>query len=241
MQALAPPAAHLPTLIRDLPSADRPRERLRGAGAAALSNAELLAILLRTGSHRMSALAQANALLARFEGLRGMRDAPFGELCREHGMGEAKAAQVKAALELGVRLAATSAADRPVVRSPEDIANLVLADMALFAEEHVRVLQLDVRNRVIGQTEAYKGSVHTAHVRITELFTDAVRLRASSIALVHNHPSGSAAPSSADIALTKAVDEAARIMDIAFHDHIIIGDGSYVSLRALGLGFAARP
>lgn len=227
------------TLIRDLPATERPRERLRDAGASALSNAELLAILLRTGSARQSALAQATGLLAQFEGLPGLRNAPFLELCGERGMGEAKASQIKAALELGLRLAAASPEERPAVRTPDDIADLVLAEMSVLAEERVRVMLLDVRNRVLATPTVYVGSVHTTNVRIAELLSDAVRVKAAAIVLLHNHPSGDPAPSAADVQMTKSLAAAAKLMDIDLLDHLVIGGGRYVSMRQLKLGFGS--
>ncbi len=128
--------------IRDMPSGDRPRERLRDAGPGALSNQELLAILLRTGGRDESAVAMASRLLSRFDGLVGLSRSRFAELCAEKGLGEAKAAQVQAALELGKRLVATQPKDRPVIRGPEDVHNLLQADMALLEQEQMRVILL---------------------------------------------------------------------------------------------------
>ena len=226
------------TLIRDLPSTERPRERLRDAGAGALSVTELLAIVLRTGATKESALEQAGRLMRRFGGIAGLRQAPFLELCGERGIGEAKAAQIKAALELGLRAAAATD-ERPIVRSPEDIAGLVLADMSLLAEEQVRVLLLDARNRVLGIPTVYVGSVHTTNVRIGELLSEAVRIKAASIVAIHNHPSGDPAPSAADVQMTRSLHEAAKLMDIDLLDHIVIGGGRYVSMHALKLGFSS--
>ncbi len=232
---------HVPyTLIRDLPASERPRERLRDAGAASLSNVELLAILLRTGTSKESALAQATRLLAAFEGLPGLRNAPFLELCAAHGIGEAKASQIKAALEMGLRLAAFSPDSRPFVRTPDDIANLVLAEMSVLAEEHVRVMLLDARNRVLAIPTVYVGSVHTTNVRIAELLSDAIKVKAAAIVAVHNHPSGDPAPSAADIKMTKSLYDAATLMDIDLLDHVVIGGGRYVSMSALKLGFPAK-
>jgi DNA repair protein RadC len=230
------------TLIRDLPASDRPRERLRDAGPAALSNAELLAIILRTGGAKQSALSQANSLLAHFDGLPGLRAAALLELCGEPGIGEAKAAQIKAALELGVRLSSYNDNDRPLVRTPDDIANLVMAEMSLLQQEHVRVMLLDAKNRLLSMQTVYVGSVHTAHVRVAELLSDAVRVRASAIVVLHNHPSGDPTPSPADVTLTRSVFEASRLLGIDLLDHVIIGAGRYVSMHALKAGFpeAAR-
>jgi DNA repair protein RadC len=225
------------TLIRDLPATDRPRERLRDAGAQALSNAELLAILLRVGSSKESALSQATRLLAHFEGLPGIWRASFTEMCNEKGLGEAKTAQIKAALELGMRLSTVTAEARPIIRSPEELAEMLLGEMSLLDQEHVRVALLDARQRIMSIPTAYIGSPHTTHVRIADLLSDAIRDKASSIVLLHNHPSGDATPSSADGMMTRQVYDATRLMGIDLLDHLVIGGGRYVSMRAMGLGF----
>jgi len=226
-----------PTMIRDLPAADRPRERLRDAGAAALSTAELIAILLRTGNAQESALDQAHRLLATFGGVGGVARSSFAELCNERGLGEAKAAQIKAAIELGTRAAASVPERRRTFTSPEDIADLALAEMSLLDHESVRVLVLDTRGHRVSFNEVYKGSVHSATVRIAELLHDAVRAKAPSMVCVHNHPSGDPTPSAADIQMTKSLYEAAKAMDIDLLDHIVVGGGRYVSMKAARLGF----
>lgn len=223
--------------IRDLPSGDRPRERLRDAGPGSLSNQELLAILLRTGGAKESALAMASRLLGRFDGLVGLARTGFAELCAERGLGEAKAAQVQAALELGKRLVASQPQERPAVRSPEDIANLLQGDMGLLEQEQMRVVLLNIRNQVLGMPEVYKGSVHTAVVRIGELFREALRQNAPSLILVHNHPSGDPAPSAEDIAMTKQAIEAGALLDVDVLDHIILAQGRFESMKRLQLAF----
>ena len=225
------------TLIRDLPASDRPRERLRDFGAQALSTQELIAILLRTGTPKESALSQASRLLARFAGLPGLARASFGELRNEKGLGEAKAAQLQAALELGMRAASATPDERRIFKSPDDIAAIALAEMSLLEQECVRVLLLDVRMRMIGFPEVYRGSVHTAQVRIAELLRDAVRVNAAQIVVVHNHPSGDPTPSAPDIQMTKMVYDSARVMDILLLDHMIIAGGRYVSMKAVNMGF----
>ncbi|HYM15171.1 MAG TPA: DNA repair protein RadC [Steroidobacteraceae bacterium] len=227
------------TLIRDLPATERPRERLRGAGAGALSTSELLAILLRTGNAKESALAQATRLLARMGGLQGLRAAPFMELCAQHGIGEAKAAQIKAALELGLRLASTAPDERAHMRTPEDIAGLVLAEMSALDQEQVRIMLLDSRNRLLALPTVYVGSVHTTNVRIAELLSDAVRVKAAAIVAIHNHPSGDPTPSAADVKMTTSLGQAAKLMDIDLLDHMVIGGGRYVSMQQLRLGFGS--
>ncbi len=224
--------------IRDLPATDRPRERLRDAGPGALSNQELLAILLRTGSAKESALTVAARLLGRFEGLVGLARSSFAELCAQHGLGEAKAAQLQAALELGRRVASAQPEERALIRFPIDVANLLQGEMGLLDQEHLRVLLLNTRNQVLATNEVYHGSVSTAVVRIGELFREALRQNAPCIILVHNHPSGDPAPSSEDIAMTRQAIEAGDLLDIEVLDHIIIAHGKFVSMKELKKGFS---
>jgi len=224
--------------IRDLPTGDRPRERLRDAGPAALSNPELLAILLRTGSARENAVALASRLLARFDGLVGLARTGFAELCAERGLGEAKAAQVQAALELGKRLVATQPQERALVRSPEDVANLLQGEMGLLDQEHLRVILLNTRNQVLGTAEVYRGSVHTAVVRIGELFREALRQNAPAVILVHNHPSGDPTPSAEDIAMTKQAIEAGALLDVDVLDHVILAQGRFESMKSNKVAFS---
>ncbi len=217
--------------IRDLPATDRPRERLRDAGPAALSNQELLAILLRTGQANESALAVASRLLGRFDGLLGLARSGFADLCAERGLGPAKAAQLQAALELGRRVGAAQPEERPVIRYPADVANLVQGEMGLMDQEHLRVLLLNTRNHVLANHEVYHGNVHTAVVRIGELFREALRQNAPCIILVHNHPSGDPSPSSDDIRMTEQAIAAGDLLDIEVLDHIVIAHGKFVSMK----------
>ena len=227
-----------PTLIRDLPSLERPRERLRDYGAAALSTPELLAILLRTGTAKRSAIHLAEDLVRRF-GTEGLRNATFAELNAVYGLGEAKAAQILAAIQLGIRVMDARPEGPAVIKSPEDTANLLLNRMSLLDQEEVWVLQLDTRNRVISETRLYKGSVHTTQVRIGEVFREAVRINATAIVVAHNHPSGDPTPSAPDVHMTKSLHQTGKLLDIDVLDHIVFGRGKYVSMRALRLGFDA--
>jgi DNA repair protein RadC len=233
-----PDAVEYRPTIRQLPASERPRERLRDRGATALSNSELLAIILRTGTPSENALALANAALARFGGLPGLVRASFGELCAQHGMGEAKAAQVKAALELGLRLVSAQPEERATVRSPQDVSNLLLAEMGLLEQEHMRVLLLNTKNQVLAMPEVYKGSVNTAQVRVGELFREAIREGCAAIIVVHNHPSGDPTPSPDDVEMTRELIEAGKLLNIEVLDHIVIASQGVVSLRERGLGFA---
>jgi DNA repair protein RadC len=223
--------------IRDLPAAERPRERLRDRGANTLSNSELLAIVLRTGTSSENVLNLASRILARFGGLIGLARAGFGELCAERGLGEAKAAQLKAALELGRRLLVEQPEERVVVRSPQDVANLVLAEMSLFEEEHLKVVLLNTKNQVMAVPEVYRGSVNTSLIRVSEIFREAVRENCPALIVVHNHPSGDPTPSPEDVRVTEQMVEAGKLLDIEVLDHLIIGQQRYVSLKEQRLGF----
>ena len=225
--------------IREIPSSERPRERLRDLGAAALSTAELLAIILRTGSARQSVLNLASSLLARHGGLGGLARLSFADLVRERGVGEAKAAEMQATFQLALRLNALQPEERPFVRSPEDVNALLGGEMALLDQERLRVLLLNTRNQVLAVNEVYKGSVSTALVRTAELFREAVRQNAPSVILVHNHPSGDPSPSPDDVVMTKQAIEAGTVLGIELLDHVIIGDRRYASLKQLGLAFGS--
>lgn len=226
-----------PYRIADLPSAERPRERLRQQGARSLSTAELLAVLLRTGVPGESAVRLGERLLGHFGGLAGLQRADFDDVKSQHGLGEAKAATLKAAIELGRRLAVQEPGERPAIASPADAAALVQYEMAGLEQEHLRAILLDTRNKVIAIDEVSQGTLNSAQVRIAELFKAAIRRNAAALILVHNHPSGDPTPSADDIALTRQVREAGRLLEIEVLDHLIIGQGRYVSLKEQKLAF----
>jgi DNA repair protein RadC len=186
--------AYSPT-IKELPETLRPRERLQYAGANALSSAELLAIILRTGGKGENVIRMAERLLIDFNGLTGLSQASFEELCNAHSMGPAKVTQIKAALELGRRLLLAGPQERMQIRSPGDVANLLMLEMGLLEREHLRTVLLDTKNRVQRIVTVYAGSLNTAVIRIGEVFQEAIRANSAAIIVVHNHPSG--APRSA--------------------------------------------
>ena len=221
--------------IREMPASERPRERLRDSGAEALSTAELLAIVLRTGTTKQSALALAQSLLARHNGLAGLARLSFADLKRENGVGEAKAAEIQAVIQLAMRYRDLGADERfHVNQEPAHVYALMGAEMSVLAQEHLRVLLVDTRNRLIGTTEVYKGTVNTAQVRGAEVLREAIRQNAPSVILVHNHPSGDPSPSPDDVAMTKNLIDVGKQLDIQVLDHIIIGDRRYASLQELG-------
>lgn len=224
--------------IADLPASDRPRERLAQLGPQALSNAELLAILLRVGVSGENAVQVGQRLLQTFGGLGGLHRAAFDEVCAQHGIGKAKAAQIKAAIELGRRLTLESPEAHPSINSPADAAALVQYEMSGLEKEHMRVMLLDTRNRVQDIVEVTFGSLNSAHMRVGEIFTPAVRRNAAAVIVVHNHPSGDPTPSPDDVAVTRAIVQAGKLLDIEVLDHIVIGQGKFVSLKERGLGFS---
>ncbi len=226
-------------MIRDLPHGERPRERLKEYGPKYLSNTELIAILLRTGVQGENVLSMSSRLLARRDGLAGLGRSTFAELCAERGLSEAKACQILAALELGRRFVSLAPQERSTINSPQDVANLLAAEMASFDQEHLRVLFLNTRNEVVGIQEIYVGNVNTAVVREAEVLRPPVRDNAPSIILVQNHPSGDPTPSAEDVLITRNLVAAGKLLGIELLDHVVIGSGNrYVSLNEKGLGFA---
>ena len=229
-----PPAPHT---IQAMHKHERPRERLQVFGPGALSDAELLAILLRTGYKGVNVIELAGDLLEQCDRLPGLARMPLTELAALKGIGDAKAAELQACFELGRRTAQASPTDKPQIRSPQDAAQL-LTDMARLEQEEMRTLLLDTKNRVLGRCTVYHGSVHTTVVRIGELFREAVRKNATGLILVHNHPSGDPTPSPEDAAITREIVKAGQLLDIDVLDHLVIGaQGKFVSLKERGLGF----
>jgi DNA repair protein RadC len=224
--------------ITDLAADERPRERLAKLGPQALSSAELLAILLRVGVPGENAVQVGQRLLQTFGGLTGLHRATFDEVRAQHGIGEAKAAQIKAAIELGRRLMVESPEERPAINSPAEAAALVQYEMSGLEQEHLRVILLDTRNHVLGIEEVYKGSVNSSQVHIGEVFKPAIRRNAPAIIVIHNHPSGDPTPSPDDVAVTRAILQAGKLLDIDVLDHMVIGQGRWVSLKERGLGFS---
>ncbi len=185
-----------------------------------------------------NAVQVGQRLLRTFGGLAGLHRAPFDELCQQHGIGEAKAAQIKAAIELGRRLGLESPEERPVINIPADAAALVAYEMAALEQEHLRVILLDTRNHVLEVVEVYKGSVNSSQVHVGELFKAAIRRGATAMIVVHNHPSGDPTPSPDDVAVTRAIIQAGKLLDVEVLDHMVIGQSRWVSLKERGLGFS---
>lgn len=229
--------AHPRYRITDLQETDRPRERLARFGATVLSDAELIAILLRVGMEGENAVQVAQRLLNALGGIIGIHQASFDEVVQQRGIGAAKAAQLKAAIELGRRLSAYTPEARPVISSPQDAANLVQYEMGVLEQEELRVILLDNRNRVMRIETVYRGSVNSSQVRIGELFKTAIRSNATALIVVHNHPSGDVTPSTEDVVVTRAMVQAGKLLEVEVIDHLIIGKNAYTSLKQKGLAF----
>jgi DNA repair protein RadC len=230
-------AANYRLTIHDFPLGERPRERLKHYGAAALSNAELLAILLRVGSPGENVVALSTRLLSEFGGLPGLARASFNELATIKGVNTAKIAQLKAALELGRRLLLASPDLRPQITSPADAANLLMLEMGGLEQENLRTILLDTKNRVLTSPTIYVGNVNSSIIRVSEVFREAVRENATAIIVAHNHPSGDPTPSPEDVQVTRSIVEAGTLLGIEVLDHIVIGHQRFVSLKEQGLGF----
>ncbi len=223
--------------IRELPLAERPRERLAVRGAAGLSASELIALVWGSGSPGASSIDMAAEALARLDGLDGLARAAPRELEALAGIGPARAARLTAAFELGRRALTDWPAGRWSIRSPSDLADRLILQMGRLEREELRVVLLNAKNSVLGIQTVYVGNVSTALVRVGELFRDAVRQHAVGLIVVHNHPSGDPQPSPDDLHLTAEAVAAGRLLDVAVLDHLIIGHDAYVSLRDRGIPF----
>ncbi|WCK56879.1 DNA repair protein RadC [Aneurinibacillus sp. Ricciae_BoGa-3] len=221
-------------MMRNVPESERPRERMLNSGAASLSNAELIAILLRTGSSRESVLSLACRLLNEVGELRGLKSISYEELTAIKGIGPAKALLLIAGLELGKRISGESGSVRPAVRSPQDVANVMMEEMRFLTQEHFVCLYLNTKNQLIGRTTVFIGSLNSSIVHPREVFKEAIRKSSASVVCLHNHPSGDPTPSREDVEVTHRLQEAGRILGIDVLDHVIIGDGRFYSLKEKG-------
>lgn len=221
-------------MIRDVPVSERPRERMVRDGADALSNTELLAILLRTGTSEESVISLACRILNQVGELRGLKSITYEELVTIRGIGPAKALQIAAGLELGKRIATSTVPNRPTVRSPQDVASLMMEDLRYHTQEHFVCLYLNTKNQVLGRETVFIGSLNSSIVHPREVFKEAIRRSSASVICLHNHPSGDPSPSREDIEVTRRLLEAGKILGIDLLDHVVIGDGRFYSLKEKG-------
>ncbi len=228
--------------IGDMPLKERPREKLERLGAAELEPEELLAILLRVGVKGESAIQVGRRLLNTLGGISGIHQTPFSELCKHHGVGKAKAAQIKAALELGDKMNKERLVEKKIIGNPDAVARQVAErvghEMSSLRQENLWVILLDIRSRMIDIEKLYQGTLYSSNVRNAEIFRGAIAKNAASVILVHNHPSGDPTPSTEDIVFTRGAIEAGKQLEIEVVDHVVIGGtNNYVSLKEKGLAF----
>ncbi|WP_394233104.1 DNA repair protein RadC [Niallia oryzisoli] len=221
-------------MIRDYPKDERPRERFIQYGPESLSNQELIALMLRTGTKEESVLQLSNRLLTHFEGLRLLKDATLDEMTTLKGIGTAKAIQILASVELGRRISNLQHDDRYVIRSPEDGAKYVMNDMRFLSQEHFVTLYLNTKNQVLHKKTIFIGSLNASIVHPREIYKEALRRSAASIICIHNHPSGDPSPSREDIDVTRRIVECGKLLGIELLDHLIIGENKFVSLKEKG-------
>lgn len=219
-------------MIKDLPLTEQPEIRMQTVGPRAMTDAELLSLLIRTPD----GLDRATDFLARHNELPRMANMSLLQMQRE--LTEKSAFAVLAGLELGRRAMMRDRGQLPKISSPADAANLLMPEMQDYEQEHLIVVPLDTRNNVLGIVDVYKGSLNTSVVRVGELFKSAITMNAAAIIIAHNHPSGDPSPSAEDVRVTRQVVEAGSLMDIDVLDHVVIGRQRYVSLKERGLGFS---
>lgn len=223
--------------IQDLPKEERPRERLLRRGSESVSTAELIAILLGSGLKGKSVIALANELVSSFGCLRKLSEATVEELCQVKGIGQAKAIQLKACFTLGTRLSQQKQCAKYRIDNPVHAYNLVKEEMEREKREVFAIIMIDVKGYVINHEIISIGTLSNALIHPREVFYPAIRHKAMSIVLAHNHPSGDPTPSPQDLEITATLIEVGKLIGIHVNDHIIIGDSTYVSLRQKGLVF----
>lgn len=222
--------------IKGLPKEERPREKLLFSGKEALSTAELLAILLRSGTRQQSAIELAQEILALDEnGILFLENCSPEELAKVKGIGTAKACQILAAVELGKRVATHPKKIKAEIANPDDIVQLFMEKMRYYKKEHFNVLLINAKGQLVEETEVSIGDLCSTLIHPREVFCQAIKRSAASVVFVHNHPSGDPSPSQQDIETTTRLVEAAEILGIRVLDHIIIGDNRYTSLKSEGL------
>lgn len=221
--------------IKDLPLEERPREKLLKYGADRVSNTELLAIILRTGTRTRSALTLAEHILARVNELRELPLLTVEELMEIKGVGAAKGIQVKAALELGSRIASSYRQDSLAITSPQDVADMLMEQMRYYQKEYFKIILLNTKNQIIATEIVSIGSLNSSLVHPREIFNIAVKRGCASIILAHNHPSGDPTPSKEDMEVTVRLVDSGEILGIKVLDHLIIGEGRYYSFKEGGL------
>jgi DNA repair protein RadC len=230
-----PPLNTRPHSLTHLPADARPREKLLARGAGALADAELLALLLRTGLAGLGVLQLAQSLLDRFGGLAGLLHADAAALAKVKGLGPAKCAEVAAVLEIARRVLAQQLAERPLFDSPQRVKDYAALHLRALAHEAFAVLFLDSAHRLLALEVMFRGTLAQTSVHPREIVKRALALNAGAVVLAHNHPSGAAEPSRADELVTQGVRAALQLVDVRVLDHLIVGGGSVLSFAERGL------
>ncbi|MDK2800734.1 MAG: repair protein RadC [Clostridiales bacterium] len=224
--------------IKDLPFEERPYEKLEKHGAEVLSNAELMAIIIRTGTKSETSVEVAQRLLkecSQDRGLAFLHDISLEELKSIKGIGRVKAIQLKAVIELAKRIISFRSEWKVCISSPADVSRLIMEEMRYLKQEHFKIIMLNVKNNVLKKVDITVGTLNSAIVHPRDVFSEPIRNKCASIILIHNHPSGDPTPSQEDIDVTNRIVEAGKILGISVLDHIIIGDGRYISLKEKGI------
>ncbi|MGE4282701.1 MAG: DNA repair protein RadC [Clostridia bacterium] len=223
--------------IKDLPSEERPYEKLEKYGSEMLSNAELMAIIIKTGTKEETSIQVAQRIIKNYAddtGLAFLYSISLEELKRIKGIGRVKAIQLKSVIEIAKRISSFRNDNRICISSPIDVSKFLMEEMRYLKQEHFKVIMLNVKNRILKQMDITIGTLNASLVHPRDVFSEPVRSKCASIILVHNHPSGDPSPSREDIEITKRLIEAGKILGIDVLDHIIIGDGRYISLKEQG-------
>lgn len=220
----------MPLKIKELPQAERPYEKLKMYGEEKLTNAELLAIIIKTGTKNENSLQIANRILLLTNTLKDIMDLSINELMNIKGIGEIKAIQIKAMCELTKRIEQSSTQMKQQIKRPEDIATKLIKEMKYEKQEIIKVIILNAKLEIIKEANIAKGQSMQANTSVKDILAEAVKMQAPNIIIAHNHPSGNPEPSNIDIEFTKKISEACKILGITLLDHLIIGNNNYVSI-----------
>ncbi|HAR84641.1 MAG TPA: hypothetical protein DCR69_02835 [Clostridium sp.] len=221
--------------IKDLPKNERPREKMLRYGAEYLSNSELLALILRTGTKEDSVLNLCDRLLSHCGGINGISSPSINDLKQVKGIGEVKATQVLALAELATRFNSFKSGEEHIVSSPKDVSNYMMRQMKGLKKEYFKLIMLNTKNIIISVKDISIGNLNSSIVHPREVFIEAIKLSSASVILCHNHPSGDPTPSKEDILITKRLKECGTLLGIEVLDHIIIGNKAYISLKEKGI------
>ncbi len=220
--------------IKEMPEDERPREKLIKYGAENLSNAELLALIIRVGNKNRTAVELSQDIYNKFGGLKALNYLTVKQLKEMKGIGTAKAVQIRSVVELSKRIASLNREEKDIIKSPGDVVQLLMPELRYLTQEVFKLILLDIKNQIISIPLISKGGLSSSIVHPREVFKEAIKHSSAAMILAHNHPSGIPEPSRDDINITKKLIDAGKIIGIDILDHIIIGDGIFVSMKEKG-------